>query len=224
MLLRLLGHLTDGQGVIYKAVADGSTPLIPWKTGLNGSDGAWIDRANRLIYISELKSATVQVYKIDDGTLLRQFVAPGMTQLDDLTLDPMGQYLYGADLAAGNVVRFAIDGSGSGEIIISGLQSPTSVRFGSGVNFSSNSLFITEGGGMGPGQNTRRVLEVPLWNHGDSNHSGSGLSPGAAAGITFAVCLAIFGGIVAFLVIRGRNAAAARSATAGEMGAGLLTA
>lgn len=161
LLATSLGHLTPGEGEIVSAPAQGG-PLTLWSSAndLNGSDGLWLDEANRLAYVSELTTATVLVYNLDTGALVRSFVAPGMVQLDDLTLDPTGEYVYGADLIAGAIVKFASNGTGTGTPVVTGLVNCTSARFGAAMGFNPLSLFVTEGGGQGAGQATRRLLEV----------------------------------------------------------------
>jgi hypothetical protein len=44
--------------------------------------------------------------------------------------------------------------------IITKLVQPTSVRFGRGPNFDQAALFVTEGGGIVPNIDNRRVVQV----------------------------------------------------------------
>jgi DNA-binding beta-propeller fold protein YncE len=157
-----LGHLQNGEGEILTTTIQHGGTLQVWKAGFSGSDGAFIDPRRRLFYVSELNSATVLVYNLDTGLLNNTYTAPGMTTLDDFGLDPSGAYLYGADLVGGRVVKFAANGTGPGFTVVDGLVNCTSVRFAKGPGFSPYSIFITEGGGQSPSENTRRVLEVNL--------------------------------------------------------------
>jgi sugar lactone lactonase YvrE len=60
---------------------------------------------------------------------------------DDMTIDRKGRLLIAA-FGSGEVIRLDPD-TGATCAIASGLQDPTSVRFGRGHGWSSHSLFVT---------------------------------------------------------------------------------
>ena len=91
--------------------------------------------------------------------------------LDDFTLhssgtnlDDIGKTLfYGADFTGKQIVQFSLDGSYLERVSLPSeldLYQPTSVRYGKGPGFDSQSLYITEGGGVSKRQTERRALQL----------------------------------------------------------------
>jgi hypothetical protein len=153
------GDFLPGHGVIlYYSLANNTGGV--YKHSLNAADGAQIDQQRRLLYVSEVLAGKVLVYALESGELVRHFKAPGVTWLDDFALSPDGTQVYGADFRRGRVVRFASDGSGSGEVLASGLGQTTSVRFAGGPDFNHTSVFASEGGGLSPLLRNRAVVEI----------------------------------------------------------------
>lgn len=75
--------------------------------------------------------------------------------------------LIGADWTGRSVMKFTLDGTVVQEIplpqSVGELYEPTSVRWGSGYGFDSNSIYITEGGGFSGEESNRRVLQIPMY-------------------------------------------------------------
>lgn len=104
--------------------------------------------------------------------IVAHYKAPNCTMVDDFSIlykdangvpTPSIPHMFAADYAKGNIVVFRADGTGVGTVIASGVTSPTSVRIGSGPGWNNpNSVFVSEGGGVLPSQNTQRVWELHL--------------------------------------------------------------
>jgi hypothetical protein len=109
-------------------------------TPVNGSfsdDGAWIDQARGIVYVSEVLGAKVLVLDVHSRALVAVFPTPaGLAMLDDFTLSADGLVLFGADFWNGNAVAFALPPPGTSApvgnltVLAGGLQNPTSVRWG----------------------------------------------------------------------------------------------
>lgn len=90
------------------------------------------------------------------------------SHLDDFTLDPAGEQLFVAGVSTGNILQFSAEGLRStkepASIVISGVASPTSARWGCvddpSSGLSSSLLFVTEGGNILPWVTNRRVLVI----------------------------------------------------------------
>ena len=93
--------------------------------------------------------------------------------LDDLTLlkstdtsDLSRTVLLGADWLSSELQQFSLDGSSIKSIPppagIDKFYQLTSVRWGKGPGFDSNSVYVTEGGGMFDKQTDRRVIQIPM--------------------------------------------------------------
>lgn len=156
-----------------------------------GADGAWMDNENKLLYVGELLTMHVLVFNTSGisassaPVLVGEFDAfaplgglPHM--LDDFTLDKasssplssstssLGQnILIGTDWTGRAVVKCSLDGTSFPPETIPPpegvtLYEPTSVRWGKGPGFDSNSLYVTEGGGVLPSQTNRRVVQIKV--------------------------------------------------------------
>ena len=77
------------------------------------------------------------------STMLERQDKVGVDSLDDFCVFGQPATMYGADFVGGKVVKFLADGSSAAECLCDGLQSPTSVRQGSGPGWDDpNSVFI----------------------------------------------------------------------------------
>ena len=134
-----------------------------------GADGAFIDPASGLLYVSEVLEAKVLVYNLTTaagagGKSAAEFKAPAMKSLDDFCVFRQSAasqpVMYGADFTGGKVVRFGLGRGGAvagdGQVLVEGLRNPTSVRRGLGAAWEG-SFYITEGGPLLGKKNNRRV-------------------------------------------------------------------
>lgn len=167
---------------------DGSVMALNLKTKEMGvvahvksADGCFFDATNDKLFIGELVSKKVSVFSVSDGpiTLDSSNVAlsEGVNSLhvmDDLTLDREGltnmedvkkTVIYGADWTGRKIQRFTLDGTSVSEVTVPEevkLKEPTSVRWGKGVGFDSNSLYVSEGGGATKLEHGRRIIRIPM--------------------------------------------------------------
>jgi len=146
---------------------------IPW------ADGCWYDSETDLLYVGELLSMKIMVFKIDDISGLAVYMTEyeglnssgKISMLDDITVARRGSsadgsdtFLFGADWTGKKLKMFRVDGQDITTIDTPGvdLYEPTSVRWGSGPGFDPNSIYVTEGGGATKHQDKRRVFQVKL--------------------------------------------------------------
>lgn len=161
------------QGLWY-AIDPVTRDVVTAASGLFSADGAYLDQAAQLLYVSEVILGNILVYNVSRAgayPLISTYHAPGCVMVDDfcvLNVDPAGQpstapYLFAADYWSGAVIAFPADGTGEHVVLASGLQAPTSVRGGFGPGWDNpRSLYVSEGGGFLPSQNTRHVWELHL--------------------------------------------------------------
>jgi hypothetical protein len=159
------GKFAPGEGHVWSVNPRSGAvqSALPAGQRLTAADGVWISR-ERVLLVSQVSVGNVWSMNLASGTnngVLPQGVH-GM--LDDLCTDPLDErFIFGANFLKGAVVYF--DPSNAAlepVVVVSGLYTPTSVRFGTGNGFKNTSLFITEGGGTPdlPHENTRRVWEL----------------------------------------------------------------
>ena len=167
------GQFLPKQGHVFEI--DPSTRAVTTPvTGLYSADGAFLDQATQLLYVSEVILGHILIYNVSHpGTypLVSSYHALGCVFVDDfcvLNVSPSGApspapYLFAADYWAGSVVAFPADGTGEPVVLATGLQAPTSVRGGFGPGWDNpHSVYVSEGGGIFPSDNTRRVWELHL--------------------------------------------------------------
>lgn len=153
------GNFLPGTGKVYHIQPDGSWEVFV--DDLWAADGIAIDRARRLLYVTQVVNNKVLIYQLSDGTLLKTLsVAPKgqHSLLDDIALDASGENLYGADFGRGEILKIPVNGAAP-TVVLKGLQAPTSLLFGRGPTFNPGSLYITEGGGLTEVDDNQRVLE-----------------------------------------------------------------
>jgi len=175
-----------GNGTVFTvSLSTGEQKIV--QKDLN-ADGAWIDPTTLRLFIGQVKSMKIAVFDISGGESpirlddiypgpSKTFHFPGLQLLDDLTLAAKGgqsssdfifspkMQLLGADWVGKRLLRFSLDGE-----IVETVQPPegiklkelTSVRWGKGPGFDSNSVYVTEGGGLTPRVTNRRVVQIPI--------------------------------------------------------------
>jgi hypothetical protein len=165
----------EGGTVFAVNITDGTSKVA--MSGVSGADGCWLDVENSLLYVGELLTMKIWVYNVKTKSVVGQYpgassaTSSGLHMLDDITLhssgtnaDDIGKtLLYGADFTGKQIVQFSLDGSFVERVSLSSeldLYEPTSVRYGKGPGFDSESLYITEGGGATKKQTQRRALQL----------------------------------------------------------------
>jgi hypothetical protein len=171
------GYASGDGGVFTVNVASGESAILT--EAIPGADGAWFDPANSILYVGQLLTLKVWVYDAKNGVDMGFFDGAASLKsnemghmLDDITLHPNGTnkenigktLFYGADFTASQIISFSLDGSFLEAVPfeenMDPLLTPTSVRFGKGPGFCSQSLYVTEGGGLAERQTGRRVLQM----------------------------------------------------------------
>lgn len=175
------GEFIPTNGFVYSMNMSGvlnspsaqSAPAV-FDFGLTAADGLWVDGDARLLYVSEVLNATIRRYNLTNAApnggraaLINSYHAPGLDMLDDFSVTASfcqsgTSTMFGADFWAGKVFAFSADGSRvNATELVSGLYSPTSVRYATKQD-GTRSLFISEGGGIDEFMNNRRLWELTL--------------------------------------------------------------
>ena len=158
------GDFIPGNGIVYLIDLNANTTSTA-DSIIEGADGCTIDLVNNRLYITEVLKGDVIQYEIrSDNSLRRQnnFNVPGIGKLDDITLSADGTQLYGADYGNGTISVFNADGSSTAPVILmDSLVNPTAVKFATGPDFNSTTVFVTEGGGFFAFRRDRKVLQSP---------------------------------------------------------------
>jgi sugar lactone lactonase YvrE len=147
---------------------------------VKSADGCFFDSMNDKLFVGELVSKKVSVFSVSDAGLTfdssNVALSEGVNSLhimDDLTLDQgltnmenvNKTVLFGADWTGRKIQRFTLDGSSISEVPVPEdvkLKEPTSVRWGKGAGFDSNSLYVSEGGGATKLEHGRRIIRIPM--------------------------------------------------------------
>jgi sugar lactone lactonase YvrE len=147
---------------------------------VKSADGCFFDPVNDKLYVGELVSKKVSVFSISDSGVKFESSNVALSEgveslhlMDDLTLDKgltniadiNKTVLFGADWTGRKIQRFALDGTSVSEVAVPEevtLKEPTSVRWGKGVGFDSNSLYVSEGGGATKLEHGRRIIRIPM--------------------------------------------------------------
>jgi sugar lactone lactonase YvrE len=165
----------NGGSVISVDINNGYINVL--KTEINGADGCWFDEVSSLLFVGELTSLKVWLYKTDKKQDLGYFEgasklkdSKSLHMLDDITLHMNGtssiigkSVFFGADFIGKQIVTFTLDGTTTTKFEIPKeieLMEPTSIRYGKGFGFCNTCLYVTEGGGITRQQTNRRVVQV----------------------------------------------------------------
>ena len=149
------------------------------KDEMDEADGLWIDIENNRLYVGLLMKKNILVFDTTDNSLINTFEGLSslsiLNQIDDITLytttdttnltntrivaaDWLHKDIKVFDLGGTNIESFNVDKSTG----VHELYQPTSVRWGKGKGFDSNSIYVTEGGGMEDNGTTRRVVQIVM--------------------------------------------------------------
>lgn len=166
----------DVGGVFTVNVASSATGVLT--EDIEGADGCWFDPASSMLYVGKLMTMEVWAYDVKNNQVVGLFPAASSLRkvahmLDDITLQQnqtnsgdIGKTLfYGADFTGKQIISFSLDGSTVDVVAMDNaldLQTPTSVRFGKGNGFCSQSIYVTEGGGLTERQKGKRVVQISL--------------------------------------------------------------
>jgi len=171
----------EGGTLVAVDVATGQESLI--KDNLPLPDGLWFDSLTNKLYVGELFTKKINVFNIaSDGAVVFEAVYTGLNEalnfaniIDDITLfsncadgntnTPSCTMLLAADWTGRSLQKFALDGSSVTKVAPPAgvdFKELTSVRWGSGPGFDSESVYVTEGGGIVGKETNRRVIQVKM--------------------------------------------------------------
>lgn len=139
-------------------------------------DGLWIDQELDILYVGLLFSANVWTYSLASqqelgvyGGMKHKWCKELVCAMDDFTLSQSNSSLIiGCAWTNNTLTTFPTFSPESGyeqKALLSHIQNPSSVRWGSGLGgFASTSLYISEGCGLQADVTKCRILE---WKHAD---------------------------------------------------------
>jgi hypothetical protein len=137
----------------------------------------WIDQELDVLYVGLLFSANVWAFNLANqeaigiygGLQHKRCRGLVLCAMDDFTLSQRNSStIIGCAWTNNTLTTFPTFSPSSGyqeKTILTHIQNPTSARWGTGLGFATSSLFISEGGGLKPGESKFRILE---WKNADS--------------------------------------------------------
>jgi SMP-30/Gluconolactonase/LRE-like region len=136
----------QGTGMTRIPADDPANPEFNWAR-LDDTNGMAKDPKGRWLYTVETFNADSRVFRVRISNPSRIQVVASLGNgtvtkgLDDMTIDGRGRLYITANLA-GEVIRLNPK-TGASCVIASGLQNPSSVKFGRGRGWSQRSLYVT---------------------------------------------------------------------------------
>jgi sugar lactone lactonase YvrE len=163
----------SGTGITRVPANDPGHPQTGWAQ-IDDQNGMAVDPTGTWLYADQTFTADSAVYKIrisdpTDKSIVASLAGPTPKGLDDLTIDGDG-VLYLAANGTGEVIRLDPD-TGAHCTIATGLQNPSSLKFGRGPGWTAERLYVTSFDG------TVRQL-TPPGSSGSGGGPGGGGSPG----------------------------------------------
>jgi sugar lactone lactonase YvrE len=163
-----------GTGITRVPATDPGHPETNWAK-LDDQNGMAVDPTGTWLYAVQTFTADSAVYRIrisepTDMSVVATLAGPTPKGLDDMTIDG-GGLLYIAANGTGEVIRLD-PASGDHCIIATGLQNPSSVKFGRGPGWPAKNLYVTSFDGT-----VRELTPPPSGSGGGSNggnHGGGG--------------------------------------------------
>jgi sugar lactone lactonase YvrE len=136
----------SGTGITRVPVTDPAHPQTNWAR-LDDQNGMAVDTSGTFLYAVQTFKLDSPVYRIriSDPTDMKVVATLGdggvAKALDDMTIDAKG-ILYIAANFAGEVIRLD-PATGQHCVIVTGLQNPSSVKFGRGPGWAASHLYVT---------------------------------------------------------------------------------
>jgi sugar lactone lactonase YvrE len=135
----------SGTGITRVPINAPGNPEVFWAP-LDDQNGLAVDPTGKWLYADQTFTSDSAVYKIriaepTDLSVVAKLGDNGPKGLDDMTIDSNG-ILYVAANLTGEVIRLD-PATGDHCTIVSGLQNPSSLKFGRGPGWSSNRLYVT---------------------------------------------------------------------------------
>ena len=136
----------SGTGITRIPASDPSHPQANWAK-LDDQNGMAVDPTGTFLYADQTFTLDSAVYRIrvsdpTDMKVVATLYDSGIPKgLDDMTIDSKG-VLYVAANAAGQVIRLD-PASGKHCTIVTGLQNPSSLKFGRGPGWNKSHLYVT---------------------------------------------------------------------------------
>jgi sugar lactone lactonase YvrE len=167
-----------GTGITRVPLSDPAHPQKNWAT-LDDQNGMAVDPTGTWLYAVQTFTADSAVWRFrisnpSDRSVLASLAGPTPKGLDDMTIDA-GGVLYIAANGTGEVIRLD-PATGAHCVIASGLQNPSSLKFGRGPGWPAARLYVTSFDG------TVRELTPPATPGGGG--PGGGGSAGGGGGKT----------------------------------------
>jgi sugar lactone lactonase YvrE len=139
--------LGSGTGITRIRSRDPGHPWFNW-AALDDTNGMAVDRSGRTLYVDQTFTAESAVYRISIRDPRRMSVVARLGDgggvpkgLDDLTIDRKGDLFLAAN-SAGEVIRLN-PRTAARCVIGTGFQNPSSLKFGRGRGWRSDSLYVT---------------------------------------------------------------------------------
>jgi len=137
--------LGSGTGITRIPVGDPAHPQSNWAM-LDDQNGMAVDPTGTWLYAVQTFTPDSAVWKIrianpSDKSVVASLSGRTPKGLDDMTIDAAG-VLYIAANGAGEVIRLD-PATGAHCTIVSGLQNPSSLKFGRGPGWATDHLFVT---------------------------------------------------------------------------------
>ncbi len=135
----------SGTGITRIPADDPAHPQTNW-ANLDDQNGMAVDPSGTWLYADQTFTQDSAVYKIriadtSDRSVVATLSDPGPKGLDDMTIDSHG-ILYVAANLTGEVIR--VDpATGEHCVIASGMQNTSSLKFGRGPGWRTDSLYVT---------------------------------------------------------------------------------
>src|SRR3954451_3814712 len=137
--------LGSGTGITRIPAADPAHPQANWAQ-LDDQNGMAVDPTGTWLYAVQTFTADSAVYRFriadpSDKSVVATLSDPGPKGLDDMTIDAKG-VLYIAANGSGEVIR--LDPATKQHCVIAtGLQNPSSLKFGRGPGWATDRLYVT---------------------------------------------------------------------------------
>jgi sugar lactone lactonase YvrE len=160
----------SGTGITRVPLNDPGHPQANWAQ-IDDQNGMAVDPTGTWLYAVQTFTADSAVLKIriadpSDKSVVASLAGPTPKGLDDMTIDASGTLFVAAN-GTGEVLRLD-PATGTHCLIATGLQNPSSLKFGSGPGWSEKNLYVTSFDGT-----VRELTPPPSGGSGGGTNSGS---------------------------------------------------